>query len=250
MTEDPRIIRLEPDGPAGTGLQPMVLDASGFQSAVPRQNIHVYFSDPAFGMTVGIWDTTSMQEVFGPYPGDEFIVVLEGAFAMIDGTGRGTPAHKGQSVIFRNGAPLSWMQPGYLRKFFILLFDPAAPVPQIVDGRAGVVVLDPNMTLTDADETTRSESGAKQRDRLLFTNDAGTMTVGLWDTEAMTSELFAFPNHEFVQVLEGTVEIGSADGTVQTFGPGDTFFIPKGTHTRWHVPGYFRKYYAAVTPAA
>lgn len=250
MNAETRIIRLEPDGPAGTGLQPMVLDASGFQSALPRQNVHIYFSDPALGVNVGVWDTTSMQEAFGPYPGDEFIVVLEGAFAIIDGLGRGVPAYKGQSVIFRNGAPVSWMQPGYLKKFFITVFHANAPVPQIADGREGIIVLDPDKTLTDTDATARSNSGARQRDRVLFTNDAGTMTVGLWDTEAMTSELVAFPNHEFVQVLEGAVEIHSADGSIETFGPGDAFFIPQGTLSRWHVPTFLRKYYVAVTPAA
>lgn len=250
MKAETRIIRLEPDGPAGTGLQPMVLDASGFQSALPRQNVHIYFSDPALGMNVGVWDTTSMQEAFGPYPGDEFIVVLEGAFAMIDGLGRGVPAHKGQGVIFRNGAPVSWMQPGYLKKFFITVFDANAPVPQVTEGRAGIIVLDPDESLTDADETTWSASGAKQRDHVLFTNDAGTMTVGLWDTGAMDSDLVAFPSHEFVHVLEGAVEIHGADGSVETFGPGDTFFIPQGTQTRWHVPSYLRKYYVAVAPAA
>jgi len=30
----------------------------------------------------------------------------------------------------------------------------------------------------------------------------------------------------------------------------DTFFIPQGTQTRWHVPSYLRKYYVAVAPAA
>jgi uncharacterized cupin superfamily protein len=250
MNAETRIIRLEPNGPTGSGLKPMVLDASDFQSAVPRQNVHIYFSDPALGMNVGVWDTTSMQEVFGPYPGDEFIVVLEGAFAMIDGLGRGVPAHKGQSVVFRNGAPVSWMQPGYLRKFFITVRHANAPGPQINDGRAGIVVLEPDVTLTDVDETTWSACGARQRDRVIFTNDAGTMSVGLWDTGTMTSELYAFPWHEFVQVLEGTVEIHSADGSVETFGPGDAFFIPQGTLTRWHVPSYLRKYYVAVTPAA
>jgi len=77
------------------------------------------------------------------------------------------------------------------------------------------------------------------------------MTVcGLWDTEAMDSDLVAFPRHEFVHVLEGAVEIHGADGSVEIFGPGDTFFIPQGTQTRWHVPSYLRKYYVAVAPAA
>lgn len=249
MTAEKRIIRIEPNGPAGQGLQPLDLDPADFQSSLPRQHVHVYFSDPATGVNVGVWDTTSMQEVFGPYPGDEFIVVLEGAFAMIDGQGKGVPAHKGQSVVFRNGIPISWMQPGYLKKFFITVFDSNAPKPQIDNAEGGVIVLDPDLTLEDGDETILSDSGAKQRERVLFANDAGTMTVGLWDTEAMTSEPFRFPSHEFAQILEGSVTITGEDGSSQTFGPGDVLFIPAGTITRWHVPKYLRKYFAAVTPA-
>lgn len=243
-----RIIRLQANGPEGQGLQPMDLDPADFQSPLPRQNVHVCFSDPALGMNVGVWDTTSMQEAFGPYPGDEFIVVLDGAFAMIDGAGRGVPAHKGQSVVFRNGAPVSWMQPGYLKKFFITLLDPKAPTPKIESAEGGIIVLDPDAELTDADDVSHSDSGAKQRDRVIFTNDAGTMDVGLWDTEAMTTEPYPFPYHEFGQVLAGSVTITHEDGSSEIFGPGDAFFIPQGTITRWHVPNYLRKYYAAVTP--
>lgn len=244
-----RIIRLRENGTDGKGLQPMTLDPADFRSPLPRQNVHVHFTDPALGLNVGVWDTTSMQEAFGPYPGDEFIVVLDGAFAMIDGDGRGVPAHKGQSVVFRNGIPVSWMQPGYLKKFFITLLDPNARTPQIASAEGGVIVLDPDLELSDADDVSHSDSGAKQRDRVIFTNDAGTMSVGLWDTEAMTTDPYPFPYHEFGQVLEGSVTITGEDGSSETFGPGDAFFIPQGTITRWHVPTYLRKYYAAVTPA-
>lgn len=241
-----RIIRLEANGLAGQGLEAMKLDPADFHSTLPRQNVYVHFTDPELGLNVGVWDTTSMQEAFGPYPGDEFIVVLDGAFAMIDSGGRGVPAHKGQSVVFRNGVPVSWMQPGYLKKFYITLLDPKAPTPQISNAEGGVIALDPDLKLTDEDEITYSDSGTKQRDRVVFTNDAGTMSVGLWDTEVMTSELYPFPYHEFAQVLDGSVTITGEDGSSETFGAGDAFFIPKGTITRWHVPTYLRKYYAAV----
>lgn len=243
-----RIIRLHSDGPQGQGLAPMTLDPEDFQSPLPRQNTHVYFTDPDFGMNVGVWDTTSMQEAFGPYPGDEFITVLEGAFAMIDGAGRGVPAHKGQSVIFRNGTPVSWMQAGYLKKFFLTLHDPDAPVAAIDRIENGIIVLDADMTLHDDDNVSRSDSGAKQRERVIFTNDAGTMTVGLWDTEAMTTGSYPFPYHELAVVIEGTVTITGENGTSEIFGPGDAFFIPQGTITRWEVSHYLRKYYVAVAP--
>lgn len=244
-----RLIRLLPDGPAGQGLAPMELDPADFLSPLPTQHIHVAFSDPALGVTVGTWDTTSMQEAFGPYPGDEFIVVLEGNFAMIDGQGRGTPVEAGQAVVLRDGAPLSWMQAGYLKKVFMIVDDPNTPTPQTDSAEGGVLVLPPELRLDEGDAVSTSDSGAKQRDRVLFTNAAGTMTVGLWDTEAMTTEAYPFPCHEFAMVLDGAVTIEGEDGQSETFGPGDCFFIPAGTITRWHVPDRLCKYYATVEPA-
>jgi uncharacterized cupin superfamily protein len=249
MSTEPGVIRLQADGPADQGLKPLKLNPADFQSPLPVQNNHLYFSDPVEGLNAGVWETTTMQEAFGPYPGDEFIVVLEGRFEMVDGKGKGVPGRKGQSVIFRNGIPTSWKQDGYLKKFYVTLRKSDDPPPQIDSAEGGVIVLDPDMTLSDSDAVSRSNSGAKQRERVIFTNNTDKMGVGLCHTEAYTSEPFAFPSHEFVQVLDGGVSITTTDGTRQTFVAGDVFFIAKGTVTTWEVPTYLRKYYAAVDSA-
>lgn len=87
MTQEQRVIRLERNGPANSGMPEMECDPAGFQSPVPTQHEHVYFEDKEIGFSVGVWDTTTMQEAFGPNPGDEFIWVLEGEFNMLDGDG-------------------------------------------------------------------------------------------------------------------------------------------------------------------
>lgn len=53
---------------------------------------------------------------------------------------------------------------------------------------------------------------------------------------------------EFVVMAEGEVTIREPGGIEQTFGPGDVFFVPKGTLCSWHVPTYIRKFFAAVEP--
>jgi uncharacterized cupin superfamily protein len=246
----PRVIRLEPNGPNGAGLTPLELDPADFQSPLPAQNYHLYFSDPAIGLNVGIWDTTTMQEAFGPYPGDEFILVLTGAFAMLDGMDKGVPAKAGDLVAFRNGAPMSWKQDGYLKKFYLTLRDPGAEPPVIETAEGGVVVIDPATELTDDNILSDSEgtgSGAVEREVIFFTNDAGTMTVGLWDCQAFdAAEMTPFPCHEFVVMAAGEVTIREPGGIAQTFGPGDAFFVPQGTLCSWHVPHYIRKFFAAV----
>lgn len=250
MPTTPRVIRLEPNGPQGVGLAPLELDPADFQSPLPEQNVHVYFADPAIGLTVGIWDTTTMQEAFGPYPGDEFILVLTGAFSMRDALDKGVPAKAGDLVAFRNGAPMSWKQDGYLKKFHLTLRPPEAGPSVIETAEGGVVVIDPATELNDENILADSEgtgSGAVERERIFFTNDAGTMTVGLWDCQAFDGAgMTPFPCHEFVVMAAGEVTIREPGGVAQTFGPGDAFFVPKGTLCSWHVPHYIRKFFAAV----
>lgn len=244
------VIRLEREGPPGVGLAPMVLDAADFQSDLPDQRIHVYFEDPARGLTVGVWTTTEMQEAFGPYPGDEFMLVLEGRVLMTDGEGGAVPVETGQSFVVRNGVPVSWRQVGPCRKFFILLRDPAVPTPRIASAEGGVIVSDPAALERRLVAEPDSIGGGSQRDAEIFTNDAGTFTVGMWETTAFETEEKAFGYHEYAQILAGTVDVIEAGGGVHRFGPGDVFFVPKGTRCRWRAPRGFRKYYAIVEDPA
>lgn len=250
MSATPKIIRLSANGPEGVGLAPLDLDAEDFQSPLPQQHYHLYFSDPDIGLNVGVWDTTTMQEAFGPYPGDEFVLVLDGSFAMVDGKGGASPGKAGEMVAFRSGAPMSWKQEGYLKKFYLTLLDPSAEIPALDIAKDAVIVIDPATTLTDADilsEEDGTGSGAVEREVIFFENDAATMSVGLWDCQAFDGdEMEPFPCHEFVVMAEGEVTIREPGGIAQTFGPGDVFFVPKGAMCSWHVPTYIRKFFAAV----
>lgn len=244
MSNATGIIRLTPNGPEG--LRPISLNPADFETPPTAQNLHVYFADDALGLTVGVWDTTPMQEAYGPYPGDEFIVVLEGGFQILDGSGAGVGATAGQCVAIRNGIPVSWQQAGYLKKFFMTYNDPRAEAPKGLTAEGGVIVLSSEMSLTDAD--LMEDTSTPQRDRIVFSNAHGNFDVGLWDTQVLNTELEPFPYHEMAQVLEGEVTLTEADGTKHHFTAGDVFFIPAGTPCVWHVPEYLRKFYAALDP--
>lgn len=243
-----RIYRLTPDGP--NGLQRMTIDPDGYHKVPEIQHVHVYWADPELGMSVGVWHTSPMQEVFGPYPGDEFIVLVDGNFRMMDtrdGTGSEVACHQGQNVIFRNGAPVSWIQDGDIKKFYITYMDPRAAIPQIDTADGGIITLDDDRTLSDA--SLLPDTTTPQRDDVIFTNDHGNFKVGIWDTQAMLTDMEPFPWHEFCQILDGEVTITEEDGTAHHFKAGDVFFIPNGTVCKWDVPTYLRKYYATLDPS-
>ncbi len=243
------ISKFELNGPAGAGLTSMDLDPADFQSDLPEQQIHLYFEDSEQGISAGVWTTTDMQEAFGPYPGDEFMLVLEGRVLMTDGEGGEVPVDTGQSFVVRNAVPVSWKQRGFLRKFFVLYLDPSAPAPEIRSAEGGVIVPDPNALEAEMRPEAESIGGGSQRDVVIFKNDAGNMTVGMWDTTAFESAMQPFSVHEFAQILEGDVTITEGDGTVHNCTAGDVVFVPKGTVCSWKSSGYLKKFYAAISVA-
>lgn len=245
MRDRTGIIRLHANGPEG--LAPLPIDPAEFETPPEAQALHVYFADADLGLTVGVWASSPMQESFGPFPGDEFIVLHEGAFHVLDGSGAGVAAKAGQCAAIRNGIPVSWQQDRSVRKFFMTYNDPRAAAPQGLTAEGGVIVLSPDMTLTDAE--LMEDTSTPQRDRNLFSNDLGNFDVGLWDTQVLNTELEPFPYHEMARILEGEVYLTEADGTRHHFTAGDVFFIPAGTPCIWHVPKYLRKFYAALDPA-
>jgi len=249
MSIEKRIIRLERNGPDGSGIPEMKCDPVDFQSPLPTQHLHVYYSSPEIGLNVGVWDTTTMQEAFGPYPGDEFIWVLEGEFKMVHDNANAVPVHKNDCAYFRNAIPTSWHQEGYLRKFYITYLDPNAETPKIKSAKGGVGVLDPDAGLEIMDTTEPFEiegPAPKQKNHTAFINDANTFFVGTWESGPMVSKMKAFPTHEFVRMLEGEVTITEEDGTAQTFSADDCFFVPKGTVCSWTVSKFIKKHYAIL----
>lgn len=214
------VIRIYPDD---VMLEPLHLDAGSFQSPTPVQNYHQIFADDAIGLAVGVWDTTTTQEAFGPYPGDEFITVLDGTFAIVDGLGGAVTGTAGQSATFRNGIPVSWKQDGYLRKIYLTLQplddQPRAPLSAM----GGVRVLDPARQV---------RGGGHGFDRvvreILFRNDAGTMEVAHSVYPAMVQPAATAVAHELCRVISGEIALTDAAGKIARFGPGDHFFVPRG----------------------
>lgn len=212
--EHPGILRIDP---AHAVMQPLELDPADFQSPLPVQHYVPFFEDERIGLAVGIWDTTTMQEAFGPYPGDEFITVLDGSFAMVDAAGdRLAEGRAGDSVTFRNAIPTSWKQEGYLRKIYLTLVPPGAETPVLASAQGGVTVLSGKGLAGDGSEVT------------LFSNDAGTMTVTFRRHAEAVQPAMRTVAHELCRILTGGMVLTDAAGQAHVLGPGDHVFLPAG----------------------
>jgi uncharacterized cupin superfamily protein len=225
MTHSPRPIRIDPDQLV---LHPLELDPEAFQSPLPQQNYTLIFEDEEIGLAVGIWDTTTMQEAFGPYPGDEYITVLDGGFSMVDAQHAPVAtAQAGDSVTFRNGAPSSWKQEGYLRKIYLTLQPPKGRMPDIASAQGAFRVLGPEQLPQGAagpDGVTRE---------VIFRNDAGTMTVTLCAFPACS--LSSAPLHCLIRVLSGAITLTAPTHPPEHLTVGNHAFLPRGTSGTWDI---------------
>lgn len=223
----PRPIRIDPDR---LDLEPLDLDPAAFQSPLPEQNYALVFEDEDIGMAVGIWDTTTMQEAFGPYPGDEYITVLDGRFSMVDGQDAPLAvARAGDSVTFRNGVPSSWKQDGYLRKIYLTLQDPKGVTTGIASAEGAFQVLDQARLPQggpDADGVTRE---------VIFRNDAGTMTVSLCGFSACHLPSSPEASHRLIRVLAGSITLTAPAAAPDHFTAGSHLLLPRGTTCSWDV---------------
>lgn len=84
---------------------------------------------------------------------------------------------------------------------------------------------------------------------VLFDAADGLHAVKTWESGPGTLQTDGYPHDEYCLVLEGQLEITNSAGTKATFGPGDTFVIPKGWQGVWDMKTKFRKQYVVLTAA-
>ncbi len=77
----------------------------------------------------------------------------------------------------------------------------------------------------------------------LYDDEQTGISAGVWECAPCREKIDAYPVNEMMTVLGGSVTLTGADGSVQTFGAGETFFIPKGTPCVWQVTETLRKTY-------
>ena len=77
-----------------------------------------------------------------------------------------------------------------------------------------------------------------------FETSDESILVGVWECAPCREEIDAYPVHEMMTVLSGSVTLTDPEsGNAETFTAGDTFFVPKGTPCIWEITETLRKYY-------
>ena len=76
-----------------------------------------------------------------------------------------------------------------------------------------------------------------------FTTQDERIMTGVWECAPCKEEIAAYPVHEMMTVLDGSVTVTDAGGHAETYVRGDTFFIPKDTPCTWEITKKLRKFY-------
>ena len=79
--------------------------------------------------------------------------------------------------------------------------------------------------------------------RTFFATPDESILSGVWECAPCREEIDSYPVHEMMTVISGSVTLTDANGHVQTFTAGDSFFIPKGTKCVWEITETLRKFY-------
>lgn len=70
---------------------------------------------------------------------------------------------------------------------------------------------------------------------------------GVWECAPCKEVIDAYPVHEMMTVISGSVTLTNAEGESETFTAGDSFFIPKGAKCTWEITETLRKFYMIAT---
>jgi len=116
---------------------------------------------------------------------------------------------------------------------------------------AGITRFQPEPDTWSASDETPAEAfttnDRTERDHPYFASEDESILTGVWECAPSVLEIDAYPVHELMTVLAGSVTITDRDaGRAETFTSGDTFFVEKGTRLTWEITETLRKYYVIV----
>ena len=84
----------------------------------PTQRDHIYFTNDAEDMFVGMWDSTPFESEMAPYPCHEFVRLLEGEIVITEEDGTVNQFEKDDAFFVPMGTVCSWKTTEYVKKYY------------------------------------------------------------------------------------------------------------------------------------
>ena len=243
------VIVFDRDGDPQSGLQTWdPIDPNDIASGDPVQRGHVYFSTAEERLTAGVWDCTPYEEHRGPYPVDEFMILLDGSLDIENEDGSTQTFRAGEGFYIPRGTIMTWKQSEYLRKFWVI-HDHADAQPAVAGLRAQRLDASaPVPSMGELDPAPFERAPDSMGMNLLYQDPDGKFIVGIWDCSPMKRPPTTIERSELMHIIEGRGTITNADGVVFEFQAGDTFLVPVGMGYQWENTEYVKKLFCSYTP--
>ena len=205
------VIRIEADGPEGIGLSEWeTMDPKALASGNPVQRGYLYDEGEEAGYSAGVWDCTAFDDAPGPYPVDEYMLLLEGTVIMEMPDGTEITINAGEAFVIPKGLNCQWKMPGYVRKIFMIL-------EKSENSEAENPSLN-RVTTPDMSSPENTTPDTIMNCEGVFQNADGRMSVTMTGFPQGLVGPVLSSARRIVSVLAGSVEI---NGSV--FEPGDSF---------------------------
>lgn len=245
------VIKFTENGTNNAGLAAMAeIPASELVAGKPVQRGIEYFHDAGIGLTAGVWDCTAFTTKMGPYPVNEFMIVLEGGVTMVEANGSETTVSAGEGFVIPKGLVCQWKQTGYMKKYYVI-FDDASGADPALSSAQQILKIDTSLDRTPTESPAAAlliGPSPQQSGRNWFEDASKQWTMGVWDSTPYRRKAIPFPRHELMHLLEGSVTLSDPNGWSETYRAGDTFFVPLGANVEWHSTEYVKKYYCIMSP--
>lgn len=217
--DKPKILRFEPNGPAGQGLTGNDRDKS---------KVHYYYKSKADErVAAGVWSSPDFSGKMRKVTNTEFIYILEGTVTFEDKSGREETFKVGDAVLIPRGTEFVWKRTQNEKEYWVI-FDreaPGTPAPQgtptffrlSVDGPPG-----------------KGLAGTGRTKEYEYYTTADGSSVGVWETQAFTAPNVHLTKYaELMVFLKGNVTLTTPDGQTERFKAGDVALVPKGIEYKW-----------------
>jgi uncharacterized cupin superfamily protein len=215
---NPTVIAFNLNGPNNLGLS--VIDESEDDlplmpgSSVRVQRGDTYFTDETGKFTAGIWECTPCQTALGPYPVNEFMILLVGSVILIDEKGNEMTFQAGEAFVIPKGMVVSWKQNEVVRKFYAMTLD-----ENMANGPSDTLI--PRRIINIPDESEIMEAVA-------YSDPSKQFTVGCTRIILRGGPIPFSTSDTLLHVVDGKIII-TIGGVARMFTKGNTFLIPKGT---------------------
>jgi uncharacterized cupin superfamily protein len=246
MALDQGFIRFHPEGPTGKGLLPMAeITPDMLEEGIASELCHNYYTSPSGLLTAGVWKCTAHTLRFGPYPVDEFMLVLDGSVNIVHEDGHEEIFRAGDAFVIPKGLPCQWKQAESIHKIYVILDDPATPIPdEPISHRAIRLSATEGLERLELSNPESFEGGTPtQEDRSAYEDATGRFFAGTWTCSPMRRKAQRFGRVELMCLLEGGMTLTEDNGIDHGFTAPDVLLELPDTVSAWASTEYVRKYY-------